>query len=245
MLTVGIHEEVNLGDKTAINEMGSLDIQLVQGASETALDALMSDEDGYDAGNESNIKIFVPSVYKYGSSDVRSVTDIVQDIKRISGALKAILKVYLTEDVINKSFGTKIIFTENKISDNKALEDFITVEDNLKLVVTKLFQQFVDLCGKHKIINSDSKFRIKLIRQSEAKHWPTFPKQNFETFVESMEVSKEQSKVAFTKYELENKLDSPVKKEATSTNPLEAANADNAFTPPVDDSINEVFVPEN
>jgi hypothetical protein len=97
-------------------------------------------------------------------------------------------------------------------------------------IAQAIFKNMVDqFITKMKPFFGDSTklFRVLLVRQDAAKPFPTFRKRHIDEnpFYEPMEVTKEQSKLMFTPYEIDNGLDNdlPVKKK-TADDPSKQGN---------------------
>jgi hypothetical protein len=106
------------------------------------------------------------------------------------------------------------LFEGTGITNAEEIAEKITQESVIAKISLNIFTQFAEM-----VKNSDTtkKSRIKFVRQSQAKHFATLPEYlNFKKdggewttpFVESMDIPDAQSKLAYTKKELEKGLNS-------------------------------------
>lgn len=230
MIGVGINERVVL-TSAAINEKGYLTLTLdyaenVGKVKSNVFDAMTTAGVNEDPkGFELNIFPFkVPSGPKNETKTVDEKIEMVSDdMKKTKNQLDQLLQQYLTLDNIKwDAYYNTGITGENyreRFQDNDAL---------LK-VANNLFNQFITM-SKPFWSNPVHQLRVKLIRQSKDKHFATIPGKFLQDnpWVELMDVPKEQSKVKFTKWEIDNGYadGTPVAKANTDLPPASVA-ADN------------------
>jgi len=223
MITVGIHEDISLGTDMEVDERGSLGLHLVRSQGD-AYEALMADD--YEAADDCTLKIYSGSLLKWGTTDPKEIKTLVDEIKRTESLLKSFLNIYLTADKLKGRIGGESSFKGLGVTKD-TVGGFLQNEDNLQKVYLNLFNDFVAVCKDNGLATKEEKFRIKLVRQSEAKHWPTLPK--FGDFIESMNIPKEKSKIAFTKWEIDNDRNSAMEVISDTTDVKEVENADEMF----------------
>jgi hypothetical protein len=152
--------------------------------------------------------------------------DVLTAIKRSKEFLNHILKQYMTEDKITWNVMAGINLDQ---SNPAASRQQLMVESVLNKIYDNQILQFIGMMQPHLAVATP--LRVKLTRQSKAKHYASLPR--FAPFLESMSVAKAQSKLYFTKWEKENGFDSgaPIAEEATAPDaaPEVSASADAVF----------------
>jgi hypothetical protein len=159
---------------------------------------------------------------------------VVSDLNKTKGQLQHIMTQYMVKE--QAVIGTHFYDGTGITADNyqtKLLEQGVVDQIN------KNMANFFISAMRPYTNNKSLKFRLLLVRQSKDKHFATLRGRYLEAnpFLESMDVPAAQTKVAFTKYELDNKLDdgTPVDrstadgKAAPNTTPATQADVDAAF----------------
>jgi len=227
MLQVGIHSNIKIGENTGLTEKGALKVHLVQaGAEVISTFAAFSEEKDIEK-NEAGIFIFPPNILEYGKTTTRGPEAIATDLQRMRGWLKGILKIYLTTEQLTSEFGAMSMFTGLGVNE----ENFnakLQTEEFVLAASANLFSNFLEVVKNHDIAAKTSSFRIKLTRQSKKSNFPTFPKGK-DAWIESMDVAEDATKVVFTKYEIENGLNSSARAKAEETPKEEEKSADALF----------------
>lgn len=225
MLTVGIHENVRLGEGTEITENGSLVIELIQGSGLSAFESLMDDNAAIDETAKIFVNDFRYRVTKFSSEERKSTKDLVKEIKNFSNFLKEFLNKYATEEDVKKTFSTALIFNELDITTDKELQEALKKDSTFEKVYIELSKAFIKTCEENNLYDADKLFRLKLVRQSADKHFPTFTSYTWEPWIESMAISKEKSEIVFTPSEIKkNKhIATPVASDSTSSEEQTAA----------------------
>lgn len=217
MIGVGINENVYIVDVT-VNDKGRLAVKFKEKVPEqkSAFEALSSASG--EVENEVNdmtlqmLSFNVPTdtdKYKWSAED--RINRINADITLMRNRLTHILEGYMNSNDIKWSLWANTGITAENYSER------IQDSNVLQVVYSNICNQFIEQI-KPFANKSDKLFRVKLVRQSESKHYATWPSSNYpfskQPFFEPMEVPKEASKVAFTDYEKKNKLDdsTPVSK---------------------------------
>ena len=217
-LTVGIHESVVLGEKTALNDKGNLVISFATKVDNS--DLLGALERGEDTSNDSANLI----QFKFNTSingTQQSSGDIGNAVTAFRKQLKDIMLVFMTEEVAeakihlaNVCFAGLGVTTDNIV--NKLLDhNFLDkVYDNMVAAFLNAVKPFIN----------GPTFRVILVRSSKAKHYAKIPaKGKFpRVWIESTSVPKSASKIAFTDYEIAQGLNSG---EPTPTEQVEATSA--------------------
>lgn len=166
------------------------------------------------------VMLFPPTPPKEDSklTKEKQLQNLVGDINKVKGICLHILSgYYTTEDLKDKMqpfAGLPM--------DNTNFETEIFRKEILEQVQRNIGRTFIQLITPF-LNKPEMKFRLLLVRQSTDKHFATLRGHflNDNPFWESMDVPKEASKVAFTKWEKDNKFDSgePVPKPAAGTTP--------------------------
>lgn len=249
MLTVGIHENVKLGDSTDLNEKGTLRIMLKQGSTGGAFDAFMNDE---ALAEEAGIFMFPPNVLEFGKTTAKQPNAIAKDLQKFQTYLKGILRIYLTEDKVDEYVGSKgmqkIFNLQGVTKDN--FDQKLINQQFIDEVIHSLSKQFVNAVKDNSLGSRPETFRIKLTRQSQKSHFPTFPKSTFDAWIESMEIPADKSKIKWSDYEIKGKWNSPVPSDADVTSESDANKADAEFKNKEDRTtvkteIDEIFPPQS
>lgn len=184
----------------------------------SAFEALQQ-SDVTETNTSSEVKLFPPNVPTSEKIDTieKKLSAIERDLNRIKGVLIHILKQYTTEDKwsrIGKELFSNIEIDANNYQEKILQQPILTsVYNNMVRIFQEEITEFLN--------NKDLKFRLLLVRQSKDKHFATFRTGNYiedQPFYESMSIPAEASKVAFTKYELDNGLN-----DGTPTSRSEAA----------------------
>lgn len=226
LIGVGINENVILtGAK--IEDKGALiltfdNVENVGKTKANVFDAMQSatveqDVKGFD------IRIF-PFKFPDGQKNETKTIDekiemLSDDMTKTKNQLTQLLEQYLTSENIKwDPYYNTGITGENyrdRFQDNDAL---LKVFNNVASQFIKMVEPFL---GK-----PEHKLRIKLIRQSAVKHFATIPGRFLKDnpWVDMMEVPSKDSKVKFTKWEIDNGYDNGT--------PVPKAAADNTMAPP-------------
>lgn len=244
-MLAGIYENVKISSETQVTEQGSLKLVLSKGGSSSSLfDSMM---DGETIASDNAAMIFFPPNKDDFEGKPRSAENIAKDLQLQQMWLIEILKVYMTEENAKKEVGSEKMFLGlglNKDNFETKLKD----DTVIKAATNNLAKAFVGACTKLKLSEKEKGFRIKLVRQSKTKHFPTLPKSAALRFpwIESMDVENGQSKVVFTEYEKDNGLNSTTTAAKDSTTEVEKKDANALFNNDgKDTTINQVFPDEN
>jgi hypothetical protein len=192
MITIGILDDVQLL-KAEKNEHGTLvlSMDVVGNANDDEFDAL---NDKSDRSNDMGPRDFIIWPYKYDEY-TKEPEDMLKQMVNMKSFLNHILKGYMTEDQIKWNAYEGLQWPAEKDQRMQMLKN--------EKVVAKIYDnqvsQFMRMITPH--VGPDSpKFRVKFNRQSEHKNFPTLP--NFAPFWESMDIPKDQSRLAYDRWDL-------------------------------------------
>jgi hypothetical protein len=217
MLRVGIQENL-VFQKAAVNEKGTLALSFrpvsldPDGPKEEE-----SDDDGFNeeggartANNSASLLIFAPKVPTFKDkktgddlTDAEKVTIVQNDLNVLQDQLFGFLGCYMPiKELKFKPY-------ENTGVDKTNYKTELLDNDTIQKVYNNYAEKFI---AWMKPFFNDDKFpiRLKLVRQSKAKHYATLPGGKFlveNPFVEPMEVPADKSRVKFSKWEKDNGLD--------------------------------------
>jgi hypothetical protein len=198
MLKVAIHENVQL-HKVTKNDKGTL----VVGLKKANPDPLAGFNDTQDtAEGDQEFLFLTPYATAYGG-DLDTPENNSQKIKDFKNQLTHFLLGYTTSDKI------KWDATKDTGIDRSNFNEKMTQQRTVDLMYKNLVDQFIEQITPHIGPNSPL-FRCLLIRTNRLKHFSTFRKKFLDEnpFWEPMTVSKEQSKLKYTAWEITNKYNS-------------------------------------
>jgi len=228
MLKVGINSNVLLTGAT-INDKGSLVVSFKDKSVQapiSAEDDLLNSTAGVKASSgETNIIIWPVQVESNGQP--REAKDIANDLRAVRDQLEHLLLGYVTSD--------RAALKPYEGLDTTNGADFaasLSKQPVIDKIYKNLTTQFIAKIAEIKDLREVQTFRLLLLRRSVANHYGAFRK-NFITdnpFWESEQIPAEASKVKFTTWELNKKLNdgTPVAKatvaDALPTGAVSAAN---------------------
>lgn len=195
MIGVQINEPVVI-HKTVKNDQGTLIIGIQEYGEVNPLEALnQSGQTSFEKA-EKDITIWPIKKDSFNGTPL-SAKELMDKVAEVKNTLNHILSAYTPSSNIKWDLfkGT------NVTTDNYET----AVVQNLDKMYNNLVDQFITqmkpFLGKNPV-------RILLIRQSAAKHYPTFRKRYLDSqpFIEPITVPKAASKVKFSKYEIEKGL---------------------------------------
>ena len=200
MIQVGIHENIEL-IKAELNDKSTLVIGIKKGGGLSLAERLSSSSDESSAEEEQDFFIWPVQLGEY----TKTGADVARDTESLTRMLKHILKGYMQEAEIAKSFNP---FNGIDITGKTDVE----VEAMLMTdaVIAKMYEnitsQFIEMITP--FMGKGLLFRVRLNRQSKAKHFSSLPKVgrfanlDKEGFWESMDIKEEATTVAYSNYEL-------------------------------------------
>ena len=218
MIVVGIHNNVKLTKAVLKDDPGGdvtkkvlvvtcmlddVDNSDLIGSFETA-------DDNYSDDNEQDFYMWpIDNKGKDGTGKA-SFEEVFGRVKTYQSTLNHILHGYATKKEIEKEW-VGAVFAGTGITNENVKTQLLT-EPSLIKVYQNISNKFIEIITPHITGNDNPKFRGKFVRQSKAKHFSKIPK--FAPFWEPMDIPKEQSKLAFSKWEKDNGFDSGTEKEA-------------------------------
>jgi hypothetical protein len=209
-ITVGIQSAVSVVSAT-VNDKQSLEIMLEQGE---ALDLMEAMNSGASSEVNSQKLLFFPVDNKWFGKEATH-QEMVMKFRQLTAKLAHLISVQ-GEAKFNMFEGTGIATAAD-------IAAKITKEATIAKISLNIYAQFAAMVEAS---DKTKKSRIKFVRQSAAKHYATLPEVlNFKKdggtwetpFVESMEIPEAQSKLAYTKKEIEKGLNSAAKVGADTT----------------------------
>lgn len=210
MIKVQIAENISVVS-AIVNEKNSLEI-LVKSGQDVDLFAAMNSGDSIE--QEEQKFLFFPVDNKWYGKEATS-KEMVMKLRQLSAQFQELLSV----DVSEKDFAFNM-FEGTPIKSTADIDVHITKEAVYSRIGLNIFNNVV----KH-VKNVKSPIRLKLVRQSANKHFATIPqaltftkegKEIRSKFVESMVIPKDQSKLAYSKYEMDKGLNNPNSVQADS-----------------------------
>jgi hypothetical protein len=172
-------------------------------------------------GSESPLLIFPFKVTTMKKKSGEDFTDkeklelVKEDIKKFRAQLTCIMSAYMPiKDFKFDPYAGTGITKEN--FDKELLDN-----DQLHKVYTNYCNDFFKAMAGY--MNNDAlPVRVKLIRQSKDKHYATLPSRYLDTnpFIEPMEVPEKQSRLKFTKWEIENGMDNGTPVSQAAADPI-------------------------
>lgn len=147
------------------------------------------------------------------------------DVSRLKNQLQLILEQYMTKDKIHWS-----IFDGAAMSKETYWDDIVS-QANLDVIYRNICEQFMGMIQPY-LDKDEYPMRWKLARQSKEKHYARVPDMYIKDnpFIEPMEVPEANTRVKWTKYELDNGLNDGTPVSRATADPVEdAPEGDNAF----------------
>lgn len=233
-LGVGIHDNVVLSSKTAINDKGSLVIELETKVNQDAMFAAF--DGGADIESSAASIIMWPVSMANWEGKTKTASEIGQDLNNFKNTLVDILAVYMTLDKAKAALGATVMFnglgitaeTQSTLPTRLLQKDFV---DKVYLNVSNAF------VAAAKPFMDNVTFRIKLRRTSKAKHFSTIPMNGKfkEVWIEPSTIPAASSQISWSAYEIKRGLNDGTKVEADASS--DAAKVDAMFAgtlPPTD-----------
>jgi len=194
MIKVGISENVEIV-KAGINDRGTLVISIAVTEGEKSLEDLMNNTDTGDTGSQSqDLYVWPFKLDEYNKTG----KDLLTTANNIKKSLTHILEGYMISEEIKWNL-------LNGITVDDVDTDMIK-GSNIEKLYSNLIEQFIEMVKP--FLGKGNLFRVKLVRQSEKKHFSDLPKvRDFtnlirDPFWESMDILDSASKIHYTPYEL-------------------------------------------
>jgi len=202
-----IWENLVLSTETKINEHGTVEIAIGSQVDTNSMLAALGGEEEFSVGKQS-FREYAPTVENSYDKSVNDVPTILKQLLALRFKYLQFMKLYATEEEAKAAIWEQKMFEGLGIPPEemgKAIE-MLNNQAFLTKVTTNLNNIFMNFMNAKNAFTNPVPFRIKLVRSSETNHYSRIPKTQFETWIEPMTVPKEQSKIAWTQYDLDNKL---------------------------------------
>ncbi len=222
MIKVGINEDLVIKEVKK-NDKGSVEITFQEATVVDPMTALNSS--GSTNLNQAEHKVIIfPVNPNDAEGNMDSYKNLMAKIAEIKDPLDHILQQYLTKTAIKWD-----IFANTGLT-AETIQIEIRREATLVKIYTNIVDQFLVMASQADLHGTP--VRVLFIRQSKAKHYPRLRSRYLDRqpFIEPMSIPKDQSKLAFSKYELDNGLDKgDVVSGAQAPSTADAAAADAFF----------------
>lgn len=198
-LKVGIHENLVIS-KTEKNEKGSLVISVKKIETVNPLDRLNSSTGSTNfKAEEADFLVYSPQVVKFGVT--LEADKVMDEIANVVDPLSHILSMYITKDKIKWD-----LFKDTGVT-NENYNEKITDQATLDKIYGNLVNQFITAITPF-VGENGKKLRGIFPRRSKASHFPALRKLFLESnpIFEPMSIPAAQSKLKFSKYEIDNGL---------------------------------------
>lgn len=196
-ISVGVNDNVVIA-QVFKNEKGTIITKVRKGEDVDPLAALNSSGSTSFTKPERDIMLYPPSVNTFdGAPD--TYENVLKKIAEVKDPLDHILRQYTTDKNIKWDIFAGTGITGENITEKLTSQSVVDkIYSNIGDQFIKMMEPFTGDNGK--------KMRLLLIRQSKAKHFPTFRRRFLESypFIEPMEVPA--SKLKFSKFEIDNGL---------------------------------------
>lgn len=223
MLGVGINENVVIS-KVSMTDNNILEIELAEvgnvAAKKSVFDTLLTARTAVDPAGNLRLKLWNTKVSdkaeKTREEKIQmAANDNISLIKRLS----QILEQFMTIDKIDLD-SMDIQFANTGIIDEASMNARYLDQDVQNKIYDNIVKRFIELISPF-VNDPQNAVRFKLVRQSKDKHYATIPSRyiNENPFIELMSVPKEQSRVKFTKWELDNGLNDGTPVPSSSAEP--------------------------
>jgi len=244
LITVGIHENLTLSNKTKINEHGTLELAIKTVEAENALLEAFENNTTFDS-MESSFRFYPPSLKDFDQK-VKSSGDIGKELLQIRYRLTQYALLFASKDDIEAAIGGIKMFEGLGIAPENMAKavTMLNKEDFLKKVMGNLATKFYNFMVSVDAFSGKITFRQKFLRQSKDKNFATIPTSTFDVWLEPMTIPKNASKVAYSKWETDNGKDNPnpassdksksTKKDASAAKDLFAAPKEEGEEPATD-----------
>jgi len=207
-IKIGISENVSLSKETGIVEDSMRIVLEINPTSEDLVQAMMEGR-VLEAAKTSFIQ-FLPNMDLYGGKGKKSSPELVGEYMKFQSMLLDYGKIVASEEEAKIAYGGLKPFLALGISQEAVANVLANFNDDafLKKVYYSLFELFSNFLQTIPDLEA-KKMRHKFWRGSKKKTFSSIPKFNKDNvFVEPMTVPREETKLAWTVYELEKGLNS-------------------------------------
>jgi hypothetical protein len=201
MINVGIYENLVI-HKVAKNDQRTLVIGVKEAGKIDPLAALNMTGGTKLEGESKDFLIYPPKVENF-EGQLDTYENNLKKIGDIKDQLEHIVKQYITSNNIKWD-----VFAGTGVT-NENIADKLVSAPVLTQVYENITDQFIKMIQPH-VGENGKKMRMIFVRSSATKHYPALRKRFLETypFIESMEIPKAQSKLKFSKYEIDKGFNS-------------------------------------
>ena len=233
LINVGIWDNLIISDKSKLSDKGGMDLVVKTIESPEAILAALTNNEVYSA-MESNFKFFAINLTDF-NKNVKSTADLVKDLTTLRYQLTSIAEVYGTKEVVEAAIGGMSMFEGLGIPPEdygKAVAQLVQA-DFLKKIQDNLSSKFLAFMKANGGFNGVP-FRAKFPRSSKNKTFSGITKSPFDVWIEPMTIPKEQSKLAWSDYEIDQGLNhgNPIASDAVKTSVADVNKAKNLFKAP-------------
>jgi hypothetical protein len=208
MIGVGINEDV-LIVKAGFTDNAVLELELGSAKDgkekKSVFESLLSAQTAADPSSNLKLKIWATKISpKADKTNAEKIQLAANDNIALIKKLSQILEQFITLDKIDLE---SVQFNNTGIIDQETLNARYLDQDVQNRIYDNICKRFIQLISPY-INNPEFAVRFKLIRQSKDKHFATIPSRYIteNPFIELMSVPKENSRVHFNKWELDNGL---------------------------------------
>ena len=235
LISVGIHENVNISKETGINEKGKRVIVLEIKPSKKEVRKAMMRGEVLETMKSSFLQ-FDPNFEKFGQKGVKKPAfEMLQELNKETLRLAKYYELIIGDrEKAITALNPEVVYNRLGIVEEDAIDAAMDRMDDEKFMLDCLntaYEIFHDLIAV--IPNAEEiKFRHKFIRGSKKKTFSAVPKYDANNpFVELMSVPREESKIQWTVYELEKGLNSA--EEVAADAAEQSPDAANMFDAPI------------
>lgn len=198
-IIVGVNENLVISAAEK-NEKGTLVVTVKEANEIDPLTALNASGSTQFNKAEKDFMFYPPTVTGF-NGEAGTLESVLKKIAEVKDPLNHILEQYTASSHIKWDIFTGIAITKDN------MEAILTNQDVLDKVYSNIADQFIRMITPF-ISDTGKKMRLLCIRQSKAKHFPSLRKRFLETypFIEPMEIPVTQSKLKFSKFEMDNGL---------------------------------------
>jgi hypothetical protein len=210
---VGINENVVIS-KAYMNDKKKLVIELApapkEGKKVSVFDSMLTAGVQNESTNNLALQFMVPLLPKPKEGkepqpEAKVIEMISNDFTKLKNQLTQILEQYILSEKIDLHT-MEVMFANTGIVDGDTYEEKILAQDTINLIYNNLVERFLELFPAKDAANLPVRF--KLLRQSKEKHFATIPSRFIadNPFIDHMAIPADQSKVKFSKWEMEQGL---------------------------------------
>jgi len=212
-LNINIHENLVL-TAPKLNEKGGLELPFQSVSSEEDMLAAMENDEVYTQDSGS-ILLFPVKATSWDGKPL-TAAEVGSQLSFLKHQLSQLSLVWGSKEVVKEAIGGLAMF--KNLVDPSALSgalNNLTNPNFLESVNKNLFQRFIDLHTQNN--GANAAMRLKLVRQSKNKPFPTLSRSTFDKWCEPMSVTSEQSQIKWTDAEIKSGINSNAPAAASTT----------------------------